>query len=278
VSGYVNAWLLGNWKLNVLMNWYKKDFMKYIAGLAVGIFLTSLVILLSLSSEKPEDIKGRICLILDDFGYSVNENVQQFMSLDPNITLAIMPGQKYSSQIGRLADSLGLEAIIHMPMEPFEQMLYPADDFLLTENLNAEEIKSRVIRAFDEIPSAVGMNNHQGSKATENLQTMKDLARILKEKDKYFIDSFTNPESRGFITMRRYGVKTELRQVFLDHIEDRVHISRQLDSLAVLSEEMSVAVGIGHVTKELTLQVLKERLPELHKKGYRIYRASDIVR
>ena len=38
--------------------------------------------------------------------------------------------------------------------------------------------------------------------------------------DKFFLDSFTNPESRGYITMRRFGVPTQLRQVFLDHVEE----------------------------------------------------------
>ena len=121
------------------------------------------------------------------------------------------------------------------------------------------------------------MNNHQGSKATESLQLMKDVARTLKKMDKFFLDSFTNPESRGYITMRRYGVPTQLRQVFLDHVESPHQIKTNLDSLAALSHEMDIAVGIGHV-KPITLEVLKKEIPRLKSEGYRFIRLSQAVR
>jgi hypothetical protein len=91
------------------------------------------------------------------------------------------------------------------------------------------------------------------------------------------LDSFTNPESRGFITMRRFGVKTELRQVFLDHIEDTLHIQNQLDSLVHLSHSMDVAIGIGHV-KPITLEILKKEIPRLKSEGYNFVSLSKVVR
>jgi hypothetical protein len=147
----------------------------------------------------------------------------------------------------------------------------------LNEKLNATLVEEKVRFSFNEIPTALGMNNHQGSKATESLQLMKDLARTLKKIDKFFLDSFTNPESRGYITMRRYGVPTQLRQVFLDHVEDSATIKFNLDSLAILSHHMDIAVGIGHV-KPLTLNVLKEEIPRLESAGYRFIRLSEAVR
>jgi polysaccharide deacetylase 2 family uncharacterized protein YibQ len=95
--------------------------------------------------------------------------------------------------------------------------------------------------------------------------------------DKFFLDSFTNPESRGYITMRRYGVPTQLRQVFLDHVESSHQIKTNLDSLAALSHEMDIAVGIGHV-KPITLEVLKKEIPRLESEGYRFIRLSQAVR
>ena len=94
--------------------------------------------------------------------------------------------------------------------------------------------------------------------------------------DKFFLDSFTNPESRGYITMRRYGVPTQLRQVFLDHIEEPEPIRANLDSLVKLSHNMNIVVGIGHA-KPLTLQVLKEEIPRLESEGYRFIRLSQTV-
>ena len=226
------------------------------------------------SSSPP---KGIICLVIDDFGYAYNETIIDFLDLSPDYTVAIIPGHPYSSQISQVADDKGFETIVHMPLEPYELDDDSEKAFMLSEALNAEEVEERINFAFLEIPTASGMNNHQGSKATENLQLMKYIARSLKKRDKFFLDSFTNPESRGFITMRRFGVKTELRQVFLDHIETAEHIHSQIDSLVQLSHQMDVAIGIGHV-KPITYQILKYRIPELINAGYRFVQLKDIVR
>ena len=246
---------------------------------SIAIILFSLFI--SCDSKKEIEqivpVKGNICIIIDDFGNSMNETIMDFVSLKNDITFAVIPGLPYTKEFARLADSLEIETIIHMPMENKE---YEGEyaDYLLHERLNATEVKKRVNLAFSEIPNAIGMNNHQGSKATTSLQLMKDLARTLKPLNLYFIDSFTNPKSLAFITMRRYGVKTELRQIFLDHIEEEQYVRSQLDSLVILSKEMHVAIGIGHATKPLTIEILKSEIPKLKSEGYRFLKASEIVR
>ena len=223
------------------------------------------------------EYKGTICLVIDDFGYAYNQTIDDYFSMEKDFTVAIIPGHLYSESIGIIADSLGFETIIHMPMEPYAYDSISEKDFILSELLNASEVEERINLAFLEIPMAVGMNNHQGSKATANLQLMKNVARSLKKRNKFFLDSFTNPESRGFITMRRFGVKTELRQVFLDHIEDTLYIQKQLDSLVQLSHSMDVAIGIGHV-KPITLDILKKEIPRLKSDGYNFVPLSKIVR
>ena len=238
-------------------------------GIVIGYFLFSVI-------EQDKAVKGTICVVIDDFGFAQNKDVWDFFHLNENITAAIIPGTPYAKSIGEYADSIGIETIVHMPMESHEDddTNYPVS---LNEKLNATLVEERIHFAFNQIPTALGMNNHQGSKATENLQLMKDLARTLKKMDKFFLDSFTNPESRGYITMRRYGVPTQLRQVFLDHVEDPAQIKFNLDSLATLSHYMDIVVGIGHV-KPITLEVLKKEIPRLESEGYRFIRLSQAVR
>ena len=106
---------------------------------------------------------------------------------------------------------------------------------------------------------------------------MKDLARSLKKLDKFFIDSYTSPESRAFITMRQFGVKTEVRQIFLDHQEHPDSVRQKLNELLKLTEVMEVVVAIGHV-KQVTYEILKEEIPRLKQEGYVFMNASEIVR
>ena len=77
--------------------------------------------------------------------------------------------------------------------------------------------------------------------------------------------------------MRRFGVPTQLRQVFLDHLENSELIKTNLDSLAILSHNMEIAVGIGHA-KSITLEVLREEMPRLKAQGYQFIRLSQAVR
>ena len=220
--------------------------------------------------------KGTICLVVDDFGFIFDDFVKDFFQLHNNLTVAIIPGSPFAKQIAEYAHRNNIESIVHMPMESYEKnnQNYPIE---LNEKLNSLLVEQRVKEAFIENPYALGMNNHQGSKATTSLQLMKDLARTLKSLDKYFLDSFTHPESRAYITMRRYGVATQLRQIFIDHVEDEQHILKNLDSLVNLSHEMDIAVGIGHI-KPLTLKILKEKIPLLEQNGYRFIALSQAVR
>ena len=95
--------------------------------------------------------------------------------------------------------------------------------------------------------------------------------------DKYFLDSYTSSNSKAFITMRQNGVKTEVRQIFLDNIQHPDSIKSNLDKLLKLSHSMDVAIGIGHV-KEGTYKILKEQLPILKDMGYQFLNVSEIVR
>ena len=252
--------------------------LRLIIATLIGVSIGYLLFIKSETKQTEQNlsVKGTICLVIDDFGFALNADVKDFLQLNKNITAAIIPGTLYAETIGKYADSIGVETIIHMPMESYEtdETEYPIS---LNEKLNAVIVEERVRAAFEKVPTALGMNNHQGSKATESLQLMKDLARTLKKMDKFFLDSFTNPESRGYITMRRYGVPTQLRQVFLDHVENPAQIKFNLDSLVTLSHDMEIAVGIGHV-KPITLDVLTKEIPRLEREGYRFIRLSQSVR
>ena len=254
----------------------KKPFSPSFFLFAIFIITFCIYIFNKFNFKSETTTKGTICLIIDDFGFAFNNEVKDFFEINENITLAIIPGTPYSKMVGEYADSLGYETIIHMPMESYDQ---DSSQYLfeLHERLNASLVEEKINAAFKELPNALGINNHQGSKATGSLQLMKDVARSLKKIDKFFLDSFTNPESRAYITMRRYGVPVQLRQVFLDHIETPEKIKSNLDSLVSLSHIMPVAVGIGHV-KPATLQVLKKEIPRLVQEGYKFVRLSKSVR
>ena len=166
--------------------------------------------------EIEEDVRGNIVIIIDDFGYRDDHVSEGFLSLDADITFAVIPGHQNSKVFAAKADQKGYEVIVHMPMESTNETR-GEKEYKLTTSMTSDEIESRVEEVISEFPEAVGMNNHQGSKATTDKRIMNIVGNVLKRHGKYFIDSRTSSETVAETTMRSRGVPTIRRHVFLDN-------------------------------------------------------------
>ena len=216
---------------------------------------------------KNPELKGVIGIIIDDFGYR-NDNVSDgFLEIDANMTYAIIPGHQYSTSFGEKAVNAGFEVIVHMPMENTGRT-YGEEEFVLKTDMDNETMERRLKNALKQIPTAIGMNNHQGSKASADQGVMANVARVLKDKGLFYIDSRTTVETIGETTMEIFGVPTARRNIFLDNDDDEIKIEKQLMKLVKKSEKSGFAIGIGHV-KPKTLKVLREKIPQLKRQGYK---------
>ena len=219
--------------------------------------------------------KGVIAIIIDDFGYRNDYVTDGFLALEADLTYAVIPGHEHSYFFSEKAKLAGFEVIVHMPMENTGKT-YGEEQFVLKTDMDVETIQRRVINAFNQIPSAIGMNNHQGSKASADQRIMSTIARVLKDKNKFFVDSRTTVETIGETTMKIFDVPTASRNVFLDNDDDEEKITVQLMKLVKKSEEKGIAIGIGHV-KPKTLNVLKKHIPKLQKDGYKFEFVSKML-
>ena len=220
-------------------------------------------------------IEGVIGIIIDDFGYRNDEISDGFLKLDASMTYAVIPGHTYSSLFGKKAVEAGFEVIVHMPLENTGKT-FGEEDFVLLTSMEDKIIQKRVEKALDQIPTAIGMNNHQGSKASANKKVVQNIAKVIKSRNLFFIDSRTTSETIIESTMDSMGVSTARRNVFLDNDDDEEKIKAQLMELAQKSSELGYAIGIGHV-KAKTLSVLKKYIPELKEKGFRFEFVSKML-
>ena len=232
------------------------------------------------SSQTPVEtekipMRGVIGLIIDDFGYRNDHVSNGFLQLPGKLTYAIIPGHDYSQLFSKKAYDSGYEIIVHLPMENIGKT-YGEEEYVLMSYFQDDEIKNRINKAFDYLPESIGLNNHQGSRGTADSRVMTLVAGVIKEKKKFFIDSRTTNNSLAETTMRKYGVPTNKRDVFLDNELDEEKIKIQLLELADVSEEKGIAIGIGHV-KPQTLNVLAKEIPVLQEKGFRFEFVSKLV-
>ena len=225
--------------------------------------------------EKKSPMRGIIAIVIDDFGYRNDHISNGFLELPAKLTYAIIPGHDHSQLFSKKAYDAGYEVIVHLPMENIGKT-YGEEEYVLMSYFQDDEIKSRINNAFDNLPEAIGLNNHQGSRGTADSRVMTLLAGVIKDKKKFFIDSRTTSNSLANSTMRRYNVPTNQRDVFLDNDLDEEKIKTQLYKLADVSERKGIAIGIGHV-KPQTLNVLKNEIPVLKQKGFRFEFVSRLV-
>lgn len=226
-----------------------------------------------ISSMPPPSLKGSIAIVLDDWGYNQN-NLDLLKQIHYPLTLSILPNLGYSNKISREAHSSGFEVILHLPMEPQENLKLERNTILTS--MNEKEIRAIVSQDLKSIAYAKGVSNHMGSKATKDTRIMAIVFSELQKNGLYFLDSYVSSGSVCFDLAHKMHLNFVRRDVFLDNNEDSGYIKGQMNKLKMKAKLYGRAVGIGH-DRHITLQVLKEVLPVLEKEGYRIVRLSELT-
>ena len=222
-----------------------------------------------------QNVRATVGIIIDDFGYYDNGVIEGFLELPPKLAFAVIPGHEYSQSIARRAYDKGFDVLIHMPMEP-QEYSGGEEQYILRSGMPSRQLIQRVNRAFADLPMAVGMNNHQGSLATEDPQLMQTVLHLLRDQHLFFVDSYTTPNTVGYELARKLSVPTGKRAVFLDNTPDTTYIKNQLDQLITQALKHGQAIGIGH-NKKLTLQVLRRYIPYYEQQGIRFARVSEVL-
>jgi len=161
-----------------------------------------------------------------------------------------------------------------LPLEPHEK--YRLEKNTIMTSQDEQSIKNVIARDLADIMYARGVSNHMGSKATEDSRVMEIVFRELKKKQLYFLDSVVSGESICFELALKMNLGFAQRDVFLDNQEDPKYISGQIYKLKLRARARGKAIGIGHDQK-ITLEVLKEVMPQLEEEGYKFVFVSDLI-
>lgn len=218
-------------------------------------------------------LKGKIAIVIDDWGYNLN-NLSVLGRIKSPLTLSVLPNLPYSQTVAKEAGRMGFEIILHLPMEPRENFHLEKNTIMTA--MDDTTIRNIVAGDLRNIPYLKGVSNHMGSKATEDLRVMKILFEELKKRGFFFLDSLVSTKSICSNLSKNMKIHFAKRDVFLDNIERTEYIKGQILKLKQKAKTLGQAIGIGH-DREVTLQVLKEALPELEKEGYRLVFLSELT-
>ena len=203
----------------------------------------------------PPGLRPRVAIVIDDFGVSAEE-ARCFLNLKFPVALSILPFLDQSQEVARMAQAKGRDIMLHMPMQPREWPAVDAGPGVLLVSMDEKEIKARARAALKAVPHIVGVNNHMGSRFTEDAQRMDWVLGEIKEQNLFFLDSLTSSRSQGYNEARRLGLITGRRTIFLDNVKSIEAIRIQLKRLVAHARQSGWAIGIGHVYP-VTCQALK---------------------
>jgi len=227
-------------------------------------------------AAKPA-IKGngaKIAIVIDDVGMNRKWSAAA-MRLDKNVTLALLPYAEQVKADAQKARARGHELIIHAPMEAMTPDLDYGGMGLLA-SMGAPALNARFNQISQSFEGYSGVNNHMGSKLTQDANAMRAVMRNLKSRGLYFLDSKTIHTSVAAKIAAEEGVPFAVRDVFLDHEDSAAYVANALNDLERIAAEHGSAIAIGH-PKEHTIKALEKWLPSLKERGFNLVPLSSLI-
>ncbi len=199
-----------------------------------------------------------LVLVIDDLGQSL-EAAEALAALPFPVTLALWPRASGTGAAANLAGQRGLDCLVHMPMEPLPRAdgsrPKPGAGALFTD-MSPQALAAALEPALSAVPTALGLNNHMGSRFTGSASASRQLCAQLAGRGFAVLDSLTSPHSRLAEAARAAGLVSMIRAVFLDTNRKTDAILAALDAAAARARSGGFAVAIGHPYPE-TLSALR---------------------
>lgn len=227
----------------------------------------------------PAPAKAKVAIVIDDFGQTNREGVQECMTICRPLTFGVMPNLEYSYKDAVEAARRGFQVIVHLPMQPVRGRPTWLGPGAITREMSPEEIRRTASRDFTRVPFAIGFNNHMGSVITSREDLIRPVLEAAKDRGFFVLDSRTCEGSKIPTMARALGIPYIERDVFLDNVKDVAYIKKQLDILGRKALAEGYAVGIGHVGMggKVTARAIKEMIPIMASKGIKFVYLSELV-
>ncbi|MDF7806638.1 divergent polysaccharide deacetylase family protein [Pontiellaceae bacterium B12219] len=232
-----------------------------------------LVFLLCGFLEAAQDKK--IFLVIDDAGLALSET-QQFLDIPVPMTIAVLPHQKQTKEvciaIGRDPQK---EIILHQPMEAYNTEKNPGKGAIYN-TATPSDVRKTLDSNLRSVRGAVGINNHMGSRVTENQELIREVLRFCKAHDLFFLDSKTAYNSQVPRVAKQEGMHIEERHVFLDINHNRDYIRMMWSNAVGKARENGYVIVIGHIWSKESALAIRDSYETLLNQGYTFHKISEL--
>lgn len=216
-----------------------------------------------------------IAIVIDDMGVD-RGNSKKIWELPPPLTLSFLTYADDLSLQTSAARKNGHELMLHISMEPGSKTVDAGPNVLIT-GMEKAELRNLVTWGMDRFNGYMGINNHMGSRFTEDRAGMEVVLQEISKRGLMFLDSRTSAKTVGPMVAEELGVPHLERNVFLDNEPDVAYINKQLAKAEKLANSRGIAIAIGH-PRPATVDALGVWIPKARARGIRIAPLSAILK
>ena len=223
--------------------------------------------------------KPQLAIIIDDI--STFAQYRSATQIPFKFTPSLFPRSKASPNTPKIAKITPFY-MIHLPLEAinFHQKEH---DWLFVGD-SKEKIQSYIATIKQDFPNLSYINNHTGSKFTQDLHSMSLLLETLKAHRINFIDSRTIATTKTasvyakspYLAFNPCQQKPLERDIFLDNILEIPKITEQIIQATQIAKKKGYAIAIGHPHKA-TILALKNAKNYLENSGVELVYIHEII-
>ncbi len=188
--------------------------------------------------------KPMVAIIIDDMGYQPAIG-RKMLDLPLPLSFSFLPGGPQTKELASAAKSRKRDILLHLPLEATDRKVDPGPGTLAVA-MDPQELEKKFAEDLAAVPMAIGLNNHMGSRFTEERPAMAALLTQVRQRGLFFLDSRTSNKSVACAVAKEAGVPCLSRHLFLDNDQSQAAVVKQVDALLALAEKNGWAVGIGH--------------------------------
>lgn len=217
-------------------------------------------------------VTGRLAIVIDDAGRDLDsQHIYEQMGIP--LTLAVMPDQVHTRDAALSWRAHGLPVILHQPMESVSGI--GMEPKVILTSMSDAAIRQMLRDSLSQLPEAIGINNHQGSKATIDARTMDIVMNELHHRGLFFFDSHTNSTTAADKAAKTYGVPYVRNDLFVDNSASVSDICAMIQEGADRAKKKGTYIIIGHCRPH-TAEAFRLMVPKLKAQGIEFVYLSSL--
>ncbi len=225
--------------------------------------------------ENPPPPPGpTVAIVVDDTGSS-DEHLQEWLAIKSPITFSIMPYYGNTESDAQRLQAAGQQIMLHCPEENDPPNSYSGRG-QLTVNMDQATVNETLDADVAQMPGAVGMNNHQGGRAGNDMELQRKVARWCRDRGLFLMDSMASTKPVAYKAAQEAGMAVRKNDVFIDHDNSPDYIRQAMRQLADLARKRGTAIGICHFGRPNTARTVGEMIKTLEAEGIRFDFVSNI--